>query len=124
MTTITLAGRTFDVQPLKLGELRRAAKHIDAINETAGALSTFEGMAASARSMIEVIVIAIAKVDATVTADAIEDATDLSDIPLIGAAFKALLEVSGLASKGEAPAPSEPATGGASKRKSAKSSAS
>ena len=124
MTAITLMGRSFEIVPLKLGELRKAAKHIDAINESAGALSTFEGMVTSARSMIEVLAIALAKIDASMTADVIEDATELGDIPIIGAAFKALLEVSGLAPTGEAPAPSEPATEGASQSSSEELSAS
>lgn len=124
MATIALIGRSFEVAPLKLGDLRRVAQHIDAINATAGALTTFEGMAASARSMIEVLAVALQKVDAALTADAIEAEMDLADIPVIGQAFKALLEASGLASKGEAPAPSAPATEGASETSSDASSAS
>jgi hypothetical protein len=124
MTAITLMERTFEITPLKLGDLRQVAPHIDAINATAGALSTFQGMAESARSMLEVLAVAVHKVDATVTAETLEAEAGLPDIPLIGEAFKTLLEISGMAAAGEATAPSEPATGGASKRKSAKSSAS
>jgi hypothetical protein len=124
MAEITLMGRSFEIAPLKLGDLRRVARHIDDINSTAGALSTFEGMVTSARSMIEVLAVAVQKIDATLTADAIEEATDLSDIPVIGAAFKALLEASGLAPKGEATAASEPVTEAASASSSDASSAS
>jgi hypothetical protein len=124
MAEITLMGRSFEIAPLKLGDLRKVAKHIDAINATAGALTTFEGMVESSRSMIEVLAVAVQKIDATLTADAIEEATELADIPVIGEAFKILLQESGLAPKGEAPAPSEPVTEGASTTNSDASSAS
>ena len=110
MRTITVMGRSFEAAPLMLGDLRKVAKHIDAINSTAGALTTFEGMVESARSMIEVIAVALHKIDAAITADAIEEATELGDIAVIGEAFKALLEESGLAPKGEATAASAPVT--------------
>ena len=124
MATLEIGGRAFALAPFKLGDLRKAAPHIDAINATAGALSSFEGMVNAARSIIEVLAVAVAKLDPAIDADALEDLADLGDMPALQVALKDLLEESGLAPKGEAPANSEPVAEKASKRKSGASSAS
>ena len=109
MAKLEIGGRAFELAPFKLADLRKAAPHIDAINATAGALSTFEGMVAVGRSIIEVLAVAIMKIDAAMDADALEGLADLADMTKLQAALSDLLAESGLAPKGEVPAPSAPA---------------
>lgn len=125
MAKIEIAGRAFELAPLKLGALRRAAPHIDAVNAIAGALSTLEGALEAGRHFIEVLAIAIEKIDPAMTADAIEEMLGIEEIPALQEGFRKLLAESGLAPKGEAQAPSaQPKEGAASPGKLAKSSAS
>ena len=42
MANLTIAGRSFEIAPFKLRELRLAAPHIDKLNDIAGSLTTFE----------------------------------------------------------------------------------
>jgi hypothetical protein len=114
MASFEIAGRAFELAPLKLGALRKAAPHIDQINATAGAFDSLEGVTNAARAMIEVLAIGIEKIDSAITADWLEDQLELADMPKLQGAIQALLESSGLAPKGEAKAPSAPpATKGA-----------
>lgn len=116
MAQLEILGRAFELAPLKLGDLRKVAPHIDQINQTAGALTTLGGLSEATRSMIEILAVALARIDEEITADAIEDACDLADIPKIQTAIKDLLEASGLAPKGEVTAPSAPAPKGRGSR--------
>jgi len=123
MVSVTLAGRSFEIAPYKLGALRKAAPHIDAINSAAGDITTIAGMMESAAELVAVLAIGIAATDPTVTADTLLDALGVDDLPALYTALTELLRESGLAPKGEATAPSEPATVGASPSSSETSSA-
>ena len=124
MAHLEIGGRAFELAPYKLAAMRQAAPHIDAINATAGALSTFEGMAVAARSIIEVLCVGLRRVDETLTADAVEEMLDLSDMPKLQTALREVLEESGLRPSGEAEASSAPAAEKVSPRKSRGSSTS
>lgn len=110
MAKLTIGERSFEIAPFKLRELRLAAPHIDAINDVAGALTTFEGLTQSARSIIEVLAIGIQKIDPSVTADALEDMLGMEDMVNLQVALTDVMEESGLAKKGEAPASAPMAT--------------
>jgi hypothetical protein len=128
--TIEIGGRQFAVAPFKLGDLRRAAPFIDAMNgylksekdierrnadlppaeREAPALGDIANMT---RALIEILAIAISKVDPAMTADAIEDQVDFSFIASLQEAIMAILAESGLSRAGEAKAPSPPLAEGA-----------
>lgn len=125
MAHLTILGREFDLAPYKLGALRRAAPHIDAMNAIGGALTTMEGMVESASHMIAIVAIGLEKLDPVMTAAHIEDEMGLDDLPALGAAVRDLLAESGLAAKGEAQATSpepEEASSSSSETSSASSS--
>ena len=127
MATVTILGRSFEIAPFKLGALKLAAPHIDAINATSGALTTMEGMIASAEHTIAILAVGLSKLDPTLTVEKLTEEIGFEDFPLISRAVSEILSESGLAPKGEAKAPSEPAEvapEGASPAKSGTSSAS
>lgn len=124
-TRIEIGGRAFELAPMGLGQMRKAAPFLDRIQATAGALTTLEGATLVARDMCEVIAIAVAKLDAGMTADEIEDSFTMADMERLQLCFRELCGESGLVpSSGEAPANSAPATDEALPTKSAESSAS
>ena len=118
MARLEIGGRAFELAPYKLAAMREAAPHIDAINATAGGLSTFEGMTAAARSIVEVLCVGLRRMDPALDADAVEEMLDLSDMPKLQTALREVLEESGLKPSGEAEASSEPAAAKGSRRKS------
>lgn len=129
MVTIEIGGRSFEVAPLKLGQLRRAAPFVDELNrligeqeerkkeaETAGLKApdpSMSEMTALTRALCEIIAIGLSKADPSMTADAIEDEVDLSFLGSLQVAAFALLKSSGLSQKGEAEALSPPRAEGA-----------
>lgn len=117
---IEIGGRSFEVAPYMLGALEQAAPHIDRVNALVSSVAeiTARGdqpgiadLSALARALVEVIAVGIRKIDPEMTADAILDMVDLTFIPSLQAAVLELLKTSGLASKGEAKAPSRRAKG-------------
>jgi hypothetical protein len=121
--TIEIAGRPFAVAPFKFAELRKAAPHIDRMNELmrfvedqqkAGEQPGVALMADLMHELIELLAIGISKIDPDMTSEAIEEQIDLSFFASIRDAVFAILHASGFAAKGEAQAPSsEPAEGAA-----------
>jgi hypothetical protein len=118
--TVEIGERSFAVAPYMLGDLRRAAPHIDRVNELAqrtteaaqaGKQPGLADLSELARALVEVIAVGIGKIDPAMTADAIEDMVDMTFIPSLQAAVFELLKASGLAPKGEAKAPSRRAKG-------------
>ena len=118
MVTLTLAGRSFEIAPYKLGALRQAAPHIDAINASAASIDSVEGLIANAEHMIAIVAIGLRKIDPALTAEALDDIIGAGDLAALGTAMRDILSESGLAPKdaeqGEPAAPSEPAAEGAS----------
>ena len=116
MASLTIAGRSFEIAPYKLGALRRAAPHIDAINASinAASLADDDGVISIAalfentEHIVAVIAIGLQKLDATLTAEVLDDMIGADDMPALGAALRDILAEAGLAPKGEAAAPTEP----------------
>jgi hypothetical protein len=108
MARIAIGGRDFDVAPYKLAQLRQAAPYIDRINATAGALTTVEGMTASACDFLGVLSIGLMRIDPALTLDALEDMVGLSDIASLRDGFMAVLVESGMiAGEAEVPVPAD-----------------
>ena len=113
MARLDIMGRSFEIAPYKLGALRKAAPHIDAINITAGALTSVEGMMESQHHTLAVLLIGLQKVDPSITAEMLDDEVGLDDIPSLVSCFQTIMIESGLAAPGEAKAPSAPQAEGA-----------
>ena len=105
MAKVTLMGRDFDVEPYKIKQMRKAAPFIDTINTTTGAMSTIGGLVDAASAFCAVLSIGLVRLDETLTPDALEDMIGFGDLPALRDAFTAILQESGMASAGEAPAP-------------------
>jgi hypothetical protein len=113
-------GRSFEISPFKIGALRRAAPHIDAINANvtranelrkAGELPGLSDLGELMHELLAVLVVGISRIDASVTIEQLEDLVDLSFLQSLQAAVFAVMAASGLAPKGEAkPSLSLPAT--------------
>ena len=117
MTKLTIGAREFDLAPYKLGQLKKAAPILDRINANGGDIENMTGLTGALEDIVAVLAIGIAKVDPEATLDWIEDNVGIEDQAQLQAAFMELMRESGLASKGEAPAPltpAEAATAGAS----------
>jgi len=122
MAKLTIGERSFEIAPFKLGALRKAAPHIDAINASVKALApaddataedstgdlTIVGMFENTEHILAVIAIGLQKIDATLTAEALEDMIGVDDMPTLAVALRDIMLESGLAPKGEAKAPPEP----------------
>lgn len=109
MARVTIAGRAFDLAPYKLAQLKAAAAFIDRINATQGALTSVEGMAASASDFLGVLAVGLVRIDPSLTLPALEEMVGLADIPALRDGFMAVLVESGMiAGEAEAPAPAEP----------------
>ncbi len=115
MASLVIAGRSFEIAPYKLGALRRAAPHIDAINASINAASladdgvmSITGLFENTEHIVAVIAIGLQKLDATLTAEALDDMIGADDMPALGVALRDILAEAGLAPKGEAGAPIEP----------------
>jgi len=125
MAKLTLLGRDFTIKRYMLDSIEVVAPHVDAINETAGALTTMVGMVASAKHTIAILAVGLNKIDSTLTAETLTQQIGFDDFPIISRAVSDILSEAGLAPKGEAKAPSEPqeaAQEGASSSKSETSS--
>lgn len=105
MAKLDIMGRSFEIAPYKLGALRKAAPHIDAINNTAGALTTVAGMVESQQHTLAVLLIGLQKIDPSITAEMLDEEVGIEDIPALIEAFRQIMQESGLSPKGEAPAP-------------------
>lgn len=112
MATLVIAGRSFEIAPYKLGALKKAAPHIDAIN-AGPSIDTIEGLMDNAAHIVEVLAIGLGKIDASLTVEALDDIIGADDMHALGTALRDVLVESGLAPKGEVAAPSEPAAAGA-----------
>jgi hypothetical protein len=122
MAKVTLLGRDFEVAPLKLADLRKAAPALDRINSTAGSMSTLEGLIASMSDIAIVVSVALVKCDPEMTAQYIEENAGMPDLDALRIALETIMQESGMAPRaGEAPAPSKAAEG-ASTSSSEKSS--
>jgi hypothetical protein len=109
MARVIIAGRGFDLAPYKLAQLKAAAPFIDRINATQGALTSVEGMAASASDFLGVLAVGLMRIDPSLTLEALEEMVGLADIPSLRDGFMAVLVESGMiAGEIEAPAPAEP----------------
>ena len=112
MAKLTIAGREFDLAPLKLGQLKQAAPFIDKINARGAVLDTVEGMMESSSDICSALAVATIRVDAQCGIDWLLENVGFADLPAISAAFRDLLTESGLAPAGEAGAPAQaPVTG-------------
>ena len=124
MATLVIGGRSFEIAPYKLGALRKAAPHIDAINASVQAMETdgsdvvsggIVGLLENTEHIIAIVAIGLQKIDPTMTAEALDDIIGPDDMSALGIALRDILAESGLAPKGEAMAPPEPTeTAGAS----------
>ena len=124
MATLVIGGRSFEIAPYKLGALRKAAPHIDAINASVQAMETdgsdvvsggIVGLLENTEHIIAIVAIGLQKIDPTMTAEALDDIIGPDDMSAFGIALRDILAESGLAPKGEAMAPPEPTeTAGAS----------
>jgi len=101
MAILTIGGRSFDIAPYKLGDLKKAAKHIDAMNEVD---ASFEGAVQSGSDALAILLVGIKKLDPAMSLEELENMTGMEDLPHIASVTRTLLEESGLA-KGEATAP-------------------
>lgn len=111
MAKLEIDGRAFELAPLRLGALRKAAAYLDRINERGAEIDSLEGVMESAHELCEVIAIALVKVDPACDVDWLEDRVGMAEMPAIKDAFRDLLSESGLAKKGEAQPLSPPPAG-------------
>jgi hypothetical protein len=124
MATTIIAGRSFEIAPYKIGALRKAAPHIDAINASATSIDSIEGLIENATHIVAIIAIGLGKVDAALTPEALDEMIGADDIQSLGVTLREIMVESGLAPKGEAMAPSETVAEGASQASSETSSSS
>lgn len=114
MATIHILGRDFAIAPYKLGELRRAAPFIDNIQRKTDGSGSLSDLMDSAVDLLNVLSIGLVKVDPILTPDYLEANVSMDEFVGLQTAFVELSEESGLQRKGEAAAPTEAATAGAS----------
>lgn len=107
MAKLTIGEREFNIAPFKLGQLRRVAKHIDAINSRAGTLSieaTMAGVLESTEDIVLVLASGTVRIDSACDADWIDENVGFGDLPALSRAFTEVMREAGLApSAGEAP---------------------
>ena len=119
MATLIIGERSFEIAPYKLGALRKAAPHIDAINASVQALQGdvdkdvlaaggIVGLLENTEHIVAILAIGLQKIDPLLTAEALEDMIAADDMPALGVALRGILAESGLAPKGEAKAPAQP----------------
>ena len=105
MATLVIDGRSFEIAPYKLGALRKAAPHIDAINASAHSIESIEGLMENAAHIVAILAIGLGKIDTSLTEDMLDDMIGADDLAAIGVTLRDILVESGLAPKGEASAP-------------------
>jgi hypothetical protein len=117
MATLVIGGRSFEIAPYKLGALRKAAPHIDAINasvqelegdDAEAAAPTITGLFENTEHIVAILAIGLQKLDPALDAAALDDMIGPEDMPALGIALRDILAESGLAPKGEAQAPAQP----------------
>lgn len=108
MATLIIEGRSFEIAPYKLGSLRRAAPHIDAINAAINSIDSLEGMMENLEHVVAVLSVGLVRVDPTLTPEALGDMVGMDDMPALRDALREVLQESGLTPKGEATAPTAP----------------
>jgi len=121
MVAVAIQGQTYEIAPYKLGAMRQAAPHIDAINAQ-GEIESIADMMELAAELVAVLAIGLVKVDPQLTEANLLDRVGPEDMPALYAALNELLVESGLTPKGEAMAPSAPGAEGASPSNSETSS--
>jgi len=114
MANIHVLGRDFAIAPYKLGELRRAAPFIDNIQRKTDGSGSLSDLMDSALDLLNVLSIGLVKIDPVLTADYLEANVSMDEFVGLQTAFLELSEESGLKRKGEATAPTEMASVGAS----------
>lgn len=92
MASLRAGGRTYAVRPFKLGELRRAAPHIDRLAARGGRFDSLEALAEAAADMIAAIAVGIPGADP----QALLAETSLQELDGVRAAFEAVLAEAGL----------------------------
>jgi hypothetical protein len=116
MAKLTILGREFDIAPYKLGELRKAAPFIDAIQKRSAEGNKLADVMESAIDLLEVLSIGLVKIDPMLTPDYLEANVGMDEFVAMQASFVTLTQESGLKSKGEATAPLAKKPAGASKK--------
>jgi hypothetical protein len=112
-------GRSFEIAPFKIGALRQAAPHIDALNANVtraneirknGEAPSLSDLGELMHELLAVLAVGIQRIDPLVTIEHLEDLVDLSFLQSLQTAVFAVMAASGLAPKGEAkPSPPSPA---------------
>ena len=119
MAELKIGGRSFEIAPYKLGALRQAAPHIDAINASVKSLKAVEpsddeapsivGLFENTEHLMAILAIGLQKIDPACTAEWLDEVVGPEDMPAIGVAFRKILAESGLVPPGEAKALAESA---------------
>jgi hypothetical protein len=113
MAKLVIEGRSFEIAPYKIGALRRAAPHIDAINasvqalqaDVAGDVTSIVGLLENTEHIIAILSIGLEKIDPALTSEVLEEMLGPDDMAALGVALRDILAESGLAPKGEVTAP-------------------
>lgn len=108
MATLIIEGRSYEIAPYKLGALRKAAPHIDAVNAAIGSLDTIEGMMDNLEHIVGVLSVGLIKLDPALTVEAISDMVGMDDMGALATAFREVLQEAGMTPKGEVAAPTAP----------------
>lgn len=116
MAKLTILGREFDIAPFKLGELRRAAPFIDAIQKRSAEGNSLADVMESAIDLLNVMSIGLIKIDPELTPDYLEENVGMAEFVGMQAAFLDITREAGLERKGEAKAPAAAKAAGASKK--------
>ena len=115
MAKLSILGREFDIAPYKLGDLRRAAPFIDAIqkrSDGAGLVDVLD----SAFDLLNVMSIGLVRIDPELTPDYLEQNVGMDDFVAMQASFLDVTKESGLKSAGEVKAHVAAKPAGASKK--------
>jgi hypothetical protein len=116
MAKLTILGREFDIAPYKLGELRKAAPFIDAIQKRSAEGNKLADVMDSALDLLNVLSIGLIKIDPELTADYLEANVGMAEFVAMQATFLDITKEAGLERKGEATAPAAAKAAGALKK--------
>jgi len=116
MAKLTILGRDFDIAPYKLGDLRKAAPFIDAIQKRSEGGTGLVDVLDSAFDLLNVMSIGLVRIDPELTPDYLEANVGMDDFVAMQASFLDVTKESGLKSAGEVKAPVAAKPAGASKK--------